>query len=63
MIGPQLSSAHPHDSPYWRSYDKRKLIMTFANSHVDIAKLLLTEKLEEKIMPKILKGHSFTWKP
>ena len=43
--------------------DRKKLIVAVANSHVEIAKFLLTEKLKEKIIPRILEEHPFIWKP
>ena len=46
-----------------KNSDRKKLIMAVANSHVEIAKFLLTEKLKEKIIPRILEQHPFIWKP
>jgi hypothetical protein len=45
------------------AYDKNNFIMAVANSHLEIAKLLLTEKVEEKIIPRILEERPFMWKP
>ena len=45
------------------TYVKKNLIMAIANSHLEIAKLLLTEKVEEKIIPRILEERPFMWKP
>lgn len=45
------------------AYDKKNLIMAIANSHLEIAKLFLTEKVEEKIIPRILEERPFMWKP
>ena len=53
MIGSSFSQ-----SAVWKN-----LIVAVSNSHVEIVKLLLTEKLEEKIIPRILEEHSFMWKP
>ena len=50
-------------SSFSQSADWKNLIVAVANSHVEIVKLLLTEKLEEKIIPRILEEHSFIWKP
>ena len=44
-------------------YDRKKLIIAVANSHLDIAKFLLIEKFKEKIIPRILEQHPFIWKP
>ena len=44
------------------AYDKKNLIMAIANSHLEIAKLLLTEKVEEKIIPRMLEECPFMWK-
>ena len=44
-------------------YDRKKLIIAVANSHVEIAKFLLTEKSKEKIIPRILEEYPFIWKP
>ena len=45
-----------------RAYDKKNLIVAIANSHLEIAKLLLTEKVEEKIIPRMLEERPFMWK-
>ena len=45
------------------AYDKKNRTMAIANSHLEIAKLLLTEKVEEKIIPRILEERPFMWKP
>ena len=42
--------------------DWKKLTIAIAKSHFVIAKLLMTDKLEEKIIPKILEEHPFEWK-
>ena len=53
-----------HDVGYRSpTYVKKNLIMAIANSHLEIAKLLLTEKVEEKIIPRILEERPFMWKP
>ena len=44
-------------------YDRKKLNIAVANSHVEIAKFLLTEKCKEKIIPRILEEHPFIWEP
>ena len=45
------------------AYVKKNLIMAIANSHLEIAKLLSTEEIEEKIIPRILEERPFMWKP
>ena len=44
-------------------YDRKKLNIAVANSHLEIAKFLLTEKCKEKIIPRILEEHPFIWEP
>ena len=63
MIG--VGSAPPvyYRHQFWNSYARKKLVIAVSNSHVEIAKLLLTNKLGEKIIPRILEEHSFIWKP
>ena len=43
--------------------DTKKLIIAVANSHLEIVKFLLTEKVNEKIIPRILEERPFIWKP
>ena len=48
---------------FWNSQARKKQVIAVSNSHVEIAKLLLTDKLGGKLIPKILEEHPFMWKP